>query len=372
MKKYETMEDALVVERKRFPLFRTKYGDIGFASLPYILFHLTPIAAFFLPFNWGLVALALFLFGIRMLAVTGFYHRYFSHRGYKIRNRIVQFLVGLWGTTAVQKGPIWWANHHRMHHKFSDQPNDIHSPKQHGIIFAHMGWIFFVDRREDMQHHEPKDLTKFPELVWLDKYWLIGPILLGIALFAIGGLPYLTWGLGISTVLTWHGTYTINSLMHLWGRKRFDTTDTSRNSILLAIITMGEGWHNNHHYYQGGAKAGFHWYEWDPTYYMLWTMNKLGLVQDLGKPPVRVLEKRRANDKIQKEVRRFVRAGVIKNLTFDEMELLLNYFRSEEKVRNATRTRKKMTLADVRKILEDLTEKQKNLFKGMTESPIPA
>lgn len=307
------------------PIFSTKYGKLTVENLPYLLFHLTPLAAFFVPFSWDLVALAAGLYFVRMFAITGFYHRYFSHRGYRVRSRVVQFLMGWLGATALQQGPLWWANHHRHHHRHSDQPEDVHSPKHTGFWFSHTGWFLMLKERHDFDpsdHSKPADLAKFPELVWLDRYFLVPPLTLFAGLYLLGGLPWLVWGC-ISTVVLWHGTFTINSLSHLFGRRRFETEDTSRNNFWLALVTLGEGWHNNHHAYCGGAKAGFYWYELDITYYGLWLMSKLGLIQDLGAPPQHVLERGRENDRLRRNARRVIRSGIVRKLTAPELGLLL-------------------------------------------------
>lgn len=305
-------------------LWKYKYGSIRVENLPMLLWHLTPVAAFFVEFNWSLVGLAVILYATRMFAITGFYHRYFSHRGFKV-NRVVQFLMGLWGTTATQQGPIWWAAHHRHHHKYSDQLEDLHSPKLMGFWQSHIGWIFSMrDNKEYLakEHRYVQELLRYPELVWLDKYYMLGPIALGLVLFAMGGLPWLVWGMGVSTVALWHGTFTINSLSHVIGSQRFETGDTSRNNWFLAIVTLGEGWHNNHHYFAGGSKAGFYWYEYDITYYGLWLMHKFGLIRELGQPPHKVIEEGFERDRLRKEARGFVHGSVLGRLNTNELQLL--------------------------------------------------
>lgn len=301
---------------------------MGVDSLPFILMHFVLIGAFFIEFNWSLLVLAFFSYAIRMLAVTGVFHRYFAHRGYTISSRFVQFLFGVWATTAIQRGPIWWAAHHRMHHRNSDQPDDVHSPVQKGFWYSHMLWIFDVDHRDDFDSRLP-DLDKYPEIRFLDKYWLVTPFIMGIVLFLIGGAPYLWWGLFIPTILVWHITYTINSLSHVIGSRRFETTDDSRNNPVLAVLTMGEGWHNNHHAFAGGAKAGFYWWEIDMTYYMLRFFEKLGLVKNLGRPPQRIIELGRKNDQLRASARKLIQKRVLKKLSLQDMELLVNFYKSQ-------------------------------------------
>jgi stearoyl-CoA desaturase (delta-9 desaturase) len=236
------------------------------------------------------------LYFVRMFFVTAGYHRYFSHRSFKT-SRVMQFLFAFGAQTSAQKGVLWWASHHRVHHKLSDQPGDVHSAKLDGFFWSHVGWI--LSKRWDKTDYEKiRDLEKYPELRWLEKHFLVPPTVLGIALFAIGGVHALVWGLLVSTVLLWHGTFTINSLTHMFGRRRYATTDNSRNSAILAVVTMGEGWHNNHHYYQRSVRQGFYWWEIDPTFYILKAMEALGLVWDLHAPPRHVRDARPARDGI--------------------------------------------------------------------------
>jgi stearoyl-CoA desaturase (delta-9 desaturase) len=236
--------------------------------------------------SWGGVALCLALYAVRMWFVTGAYHRYFSHRTYKT-SRWFQFVLALGATTTAEKGPLWWAAHHRVHHKLSDQPGDIHSVVQSGFWWSHMGWILSRDL-EATDYSRIKDFTKYPELVRLDKLWMVPPVAVGVLAFVIGGFYGLVWAFAIPQVLCWHGTFTINSLSHLWGRRRYKTDDDSRNNPVLAVITLGEGWHNNHHHYQVSARNGFFWWEYDVTYYVLRAFSFVGLVWDLHGVPAHV------------------------------------------------------------------------------------
>jgi stearoyl-CoA desaturase (delta-9 desaturase) len=229
------------------------------------------------------VLLALALYVPRMFFVTGAYHRYFSHRSYKT-SRWFQFLLALGATFTAEKGPLWWAAHHRIHHKLSDHPGDIHSVVQSGFWWSHMGWILSRDL-EDTDLSRIKDFAKYPELRWLNTYWMIPAVAAGVITFLIGGFFALVWGFAVAQVLCWHGTFTINSLSHLWGRRRYKTDDDSRNNPVLAIVTLGEGWHNNHHHYQVSVRQGFYWWEWDPTYYVLRTLAVFGIVWDLHGVP---------------------------------------------------------------------------------------
>ena len=234
------------------------------------------------------------LYFMRLFFITAAYHRYFSHRGYKM-GRVMQFLMAVGGTLAVQKGPLWWAGHHRNHHKYSDQPQDTHSPLLKGFLWSHIGWIM-CRKFNPTPTHLISDFAKFPELVWLNKWHWVPPTLLGVAVFLVGGWSALWFGFFFSLVLSWHGTYFINSLAHVFGRRRYVTTDTSRNSFILALITLGEGWHNNHHYYQSSANQGFFWWELDVSYYILKLLSWVGLVRDLRQPPAHVLADNRVSD----------------------------------------------------------------------------
>ena len=262
-------------------------------SIPFILIHVLALGAFWFGMTWKTVALCVGLYYVRMFFLTSTYHRYFSHRSYKM-GRVMQFLMALGATTTAQKGVLWWAAHHRHHHKYSDMPDDVHSPKR-GFWWSHVGWILctkFDETRFDLI----KDFAKFPELRLLNRFHLVPPTLLGLGVWFFGGWQALFGGFFLSTVLLWHGTFTINSLSHVFGRRRFVTTDTSRNSAILALITCGEGWHNNHHYYQSTANQGFYWWEIDLTYYVLKVFSWVGLVSDLRTPSKAVLGRNRIKD----------------------------------------------------------------------------
>ncbi len=229
--------------------------------------------------DWLLCAL---LYLVRMFCITAGYHRYFSHRSFRT-GRVVQFLLALGATTAAQKGPLWWAGHHRMHHRYSDLDDDVHSPRD-GFWWSHVGWILST-RYKATDLAAIRDFAAYPELRLLDRYSWAPPWALGIACFALGGWGGLLIGFFLSTVLLWHGTFVVNSLTHLFGRRRFATTDTSRNSLVIALITGGEGWHNNHHYLPASVRQGFAWWEFDPTWYTLRVLAALHLVHDLKDPP---------------------------------------------------------------------------------------
>ena len=256
------------------------------------------VGVVWLGFSWTGLALALGLYVVRMFGLTAGYHRYLSHRSFKT-SRAGQFALAFLGSLAMQKGPLWWAAHHRAHHKYSDTPRDIHSVRQNGFWWAHVKWIM-VGRFEPTDWERVKELAVFPELRWLNTYHMVPPIALAAVLVLIGGWPLFVWGFCLSTVLLWHDTFTINSLSHLFGSRRYQTTDTSKNNWVLAILTLGEGWHNNHHHYQGSCRQGFYWWEIDLTYYVLRALAAVGLVWNLHEPPERVLADGRARDAAQK------------------------------------------------------------------------
>lgn len=255
-------------------------------------------------FSWPAVALAVGLYLVRMFLVTGVYHRYFSHRAYRL-GRVTQFLFAVLGCTAGQRGPLWWAAHHRQHHIESDSDQDPHSPARQGRFYSHCLW--FLTKGNFLTPPERiRDWLRFPELVWLERLDWLPLIALGAACYGFGwwmesaypalGLTAgqaLVWGFFVSTVVLYHATYTINSLAHGWGSRRFDTADDSRNNAWLALITLGEGWHNNHHFYPASARQGFYWWEIDITHGVLRALSWVGVVSDLRPVPAGVLEKGR-------------------------------------------------------------------------------
>ncbi len=275
-------------------------------ALPFLAMHLACLAIFWVGVSPIAVAVAVALYAVRMFAITGFYHRYFSHKSFRT-SRAVQFVFALIGASCVQRGPLWWASHHRNHHRHADTANDVHSPVVHGFWRSHVGW--FLTRggfRTDWDRI--RDLARFPELRWLDRYDILVPVVLAVAVFLLGawletavpglgtnGWQMLVWGFFVSTIVLFHATVTINSLAHRFGTRRFQTRDDSRNNLWLALITFGEGWHNNHHFFPGSARQGFRWWEIDLTYYGLRTMAILRLVHDLKPVPAWVVAKARAS-----------------------------------------------------------------------------
>ncbi|HKO03976.1 MAG TPA: acyl-CoA desaturase [Candidatus Acidoferrales bacterium] len=255
--------------------------------LPFAAVHVAVLGVLFVHFRWWYPLLAVGLYGARMFFVTAGYHRYFSHRTFKT-SRAFQFLLAFSAMTSLQKGVLWWAAHHRHHHRFSDLEEDIHSPSLNGFWWSHLGWI--LSKRYNTTRAElVPDLARYPELRWLNKYHMVPGVTLAAVLFLTGGLSVFLWGFCVSTVMLWHGTFTINSLCHVFGRRRYATNDTSRNSLILSLITMGEGWHNNHHRYMSSVRQGFFWWEIDLTYYILKMLSWVHIVWDLKMPPPALL-----------------------------------------------------------------------------------
>lgn len=267
--------------------------------VPFVLLHLSLATVFLVGWSPIAVAAAIFLYYLRMFAITGCYHRYLSHRAYKT-SRTFQFAFALLGDTAAQRGPLWWAAHHRSHHKFTDQTEDPHSPLRYGFWTSHILWWGLRKNLATRKSMVP-DLCAYPELVFLDRFHFLGPIALALATFVAGaalhrwapglgtnGPQMLVWGFVVSTVALGQGVASINSLAHLVGRRRYATPDNSRNSFWLALLTMGEGWHNNHHHYSGSARQGIYWWEIDFTYYGLLVLEKMGLIWELKPVPPKV------------------------------------------------------------------------------------
>lgn len=259
-------------------------------QLPFILFHVAACGAFFIDWSWFWIAIGLGVYYIRMFFITGAYHRYFAHRSYKT-SRLFQFILAFGAESSAQKGVLWWAAHHRHHHRHSDFAEDVHSPRHKGIFYAHLGWV--IDCKNDPTKIELiQDFAKYPELRFIDKHHWIPPVALAVLLFALGGWQGLVFGFFWSTCLLWQGTFVINSFTHIWGKRVFPSTDDSKNSLIFSLVTLGEGWHNNHHFYQASCRQGFYWWEIDITYYILKTLSFVGIVWDLKSPPQKILDQR--------------------------------------------------------------------------------
>ena len=276
----EPIQTAIPIQGETHTAADGRWLDLGWIPTSiYWAIHVLALGVLFVggsAADWALFAV---LFWTRIFFITGGYHRYFSHKTYKT-SRAFQFFLAFMGTTCVQKGPLWWASLHRHHHKHSDQPEDIHSPR-HGFWWSHQAWIEAPKWQASKLELIP-DFARYPELRFLNKWHVVGPLALIAFCVAVGGLSGFLWGFCLSTTLLWHSTYTINSLSHRWGKVRYETGDDSKNNWVLALLTLGEGWHNNHHRYQAAARNGFYWWEVDVTYYVLLGLEKLGLVWDLS------------------------------------------------------------------------------------------
>lgn len=249
----------------------------------FIFMHVACLGVFFTGVNVQDLALCGCVYLLQLVGITVGYHRYLSHRSFKT-SRAFQFVLAWLGCSAVQKGPLWWAAHHRHHHRTSDTPEDLHSPISHSIYQAHVGWVFSRDS-DDTDERTVKDLSRFSELRWLDRYHWGPPLAVGVLCFVAGGWSGLVRGFFVSSVLSHHATFLVNSACHLWGQRRYATADASRNNWFVALLTLGEGWHNNHHHYQSSANQCFRWWELDMSYYLIRLLALVGVVWDVRTPP---------------------------------------------------------------------------------------
>jgi stearoyl-CoA desaturase (delta-9 desaturase) len=247
------------------------------------------LLAFFAPFSWALLAVAGLSYLLRMLGITLGFHRHFAHRAFEM-SRPVRLFWAILGTAAMQKGPLWWAGNHVYHHRYADREGDPHSPRRDGFYHAHIGWFLDDVRHDQVDARNPvvRHFSRFPEIRWLDRLYALPPLALAAVLFLWGGLPLLVWGFCLPTVALAHATFAINTVNHLVGTRRFPTSDDSRNNPVTALLTLGEGWHNNHHRYQRAARNGFYWWEIDPTHWVIEVMGRLGLAWDIQQVPQRI------------------------------------------------------------------------------------
>jgi stearoyl-CoA desaturase (Delta-9 desaturase) len=253
------------------------------------------VLVFFVPFAWPLVALWAASHFLRAIGLTLAFHRYFAHRAFQM-NRFMRFVWAFLGTSAMQKGPLWWAGHHVNHHRYADRDGDPHSPLVSGLYYAHIGWFLNDAKHDRLETSNPvmRDFRQVPEIAWLDRYFFVPPLLLAVAMFLLGGMSWLVWGFCLPTMTLAHATFAINTVNHMFGSRRFDTIDESRNNALTAFFAVGEGWHNNHHRFQRAARNGFYWWEFDPTWYVIRLMAAIGLAWDLQVVPERIYAEARA------------------------------------------------------------------------------
>jgi stearoyl-CoA desaturase (delta-9 desaturase) len=265
-----------------------EHDDIIYPSaIPFVLVHLACFGAIWSGVTWQAVTICVTLYWLRIFGIGAGYHRLFSHRAYST-SRAFQFILAVLAQSSAQKSVLWWASKHRHHHLHSDTVHDVHSPRRTGFVYSHLGWIF--SRRHDkVDMDKVADLARYPELRWLHKYELMPALVLALLCFLVAGWSGLFVGFFWSTVLVYHATFCINSLAHVRGSTRYVTGDDSRNNWLLAVFTMGEGWHNNHHAFQSSVRQGFRWWEIDPTYYILKALSWVGVVWGLRMPPAQVV-----------------------------------------------------------------------------------
>ncbi len=280
----------------RADIARPDQGGLSYLVCAQFLFmHLVCLLALWTGVSAAAVGVCLGLYVLRMFAITAGFHRLFSHRSYRT-GRLFQFMLAFAGTAAYQKGPLWWSAHHRRHHLHVDTEEDLHSPVMRSIWQSHVGWFLSRGSQETDFRLIP-NLLKYRELRWLDRYYVLPPLALAAFTFLLGlllgryfpgsgtsGWQMLVWGFFVSTVLLYHGTFTVNSVAHLFGSRRFETADNSRNNLLVALITLGEGWHNNHHHYPSSERQGFYWWEVDMSHYALRVLSWAGVVRDLRTP----------------------------------------------------------------------------------------
>ena len=253
------------------------------------------LLVFAVPFAWPLVGLWAASHFLRAIGLTLAFHRYFAHRSFQM-DRPARFVWTLIGTAAMQKGPLWWAGHHVNHHRFADREGDPHSPAVSGFYYAHIGWFLNDARHDRLAPTNPvvRDFSSAPEIVWLERYHVVPPLALAVAMYLAGGWPWLVWGFCLPTMTLAHATFAINTINHMFGSRRFETRDASRNNVFTAVFAAGEGWHNNHHRYQRAARNGFYWWEFDPTWYVIRAMKAVGLAWDVQVVPARIYEEARA------------------------------------------------------------------------------
>ena len=282
------MADLSSMESNRSAEHDTENDDIIYPSaIPFVLAHFACFAAIWTGITWKAAAIGVALYWLRIFAIGAGYHRYFSHRAYST-GRISQFILAFFSQSSAQRSVLWWAAKHRHHHLHSDTVRDVHSPRHKGFMYSHVGWIFSV-KHASADLVTIADFARYPELKFLHRFELLPAIVVAGACFAFAGWSGLIVGFFCSTALLYHATFCINSLAHVHGRKRYVTGDDSRNNWLLAIFTMGEGWHNNHHACQSSVRQGFRWWEFDPTYYILKALSWFGIVWALKSPREDVL-----------------------------------------------------------------------------------
>ncbi|GJQ08397.1 hypothetical protein GpartN1_g188.t1 [Galdieria partita] len=285
-------------DKDKYLTFRELLRSSSFVF--FFVVHLIALAVFFVRFRWSFLLLALVSYCVRMLAITAGYHRYFSHRSFRT-GRLFQFFLACLGCSACQKGVLWWASWHRHHHRYADTEQDVHSPYYGGFWWSHLGWFLFSDKHVAIQWHLIPDLVVYKELLWLEEHHYLPGTILALISYLMGGFGGFVWIFCLSTVILWHATFTVNSLCHLYGYQNFlceyHESCNAKNNILLAILTLGEGWHNNHHSFMGSSRQGLEWWEIDFCYYFIRIMSILGLVDSFRVPSCEQIEARKLRSK---------------------------------------------------------------------------
>lgn len=265
----------------RAPISVTTIVLHAWSLAPMIAVHVGAIGVLFVAGTWAdWITLAVVAY-LRGLISTIGYHRFFAHRSFKT-SRVAQFFLASACCANLQQGPMWWAAYHRHHHRYSDEPGDVHSPHHGGFWWAYCGWLFIPLQP---QWEQVRDLRRFPELVLLERFWQIPGILLAVTFWLIGGWSLLCIGFCLSAVLSFQLTFVVNTLGHLIGSRRYPTPDHSTNSFLLALMSLGDGWHNNHHHYPHTAQAGFFWWEVDGAFRVIRVFERLGIIWDVRRVP---------------------------------------------------------------------------------------
>jgi len=254
-----------------------------------LLFHLGCLGVFYTGVSIESFTVFLIRFLIIGSGITIGYHRLLAHRSFTT-SRFMQFIFALNGTMAIQGGPLWWVSHHRLHHAHTETDKDVHSPIKYGFWESHIGWMINPKSIKETPSYA-KDLYKFPEIKFLQKHYVIITLLQGILIYLLGeylpgtsGAEMLVWGFFISTVYLWHITFCVNSVCHLWGKRPYNTNDNSTNNVVVALLTGGEGWHNNHHMYPYSARHGLKWWQIDISYAVIKLLSILRLVRNIKLP----------------------------------------------------------------------------------------
>lgn len=296
---YSNTEEKVIQADDKYLTFRELLSSTSFVF--FVGVHILALTVFLVHFRLRFLILAVISYCVRMLAITAGYHRYFSHRSFRT-GRLFQFVLAFVGCSACQKGVLWWSSWHRHHHRFADTEQDVHSPYYGGFWWSHLGWFLLSDKHVAIQWQLIPDLAVYKELVWLEEHHYLPGAALALISYLFGGFGAFIWVFCLSTVVLWHATFTVNSLCHMFGYQRFlcefHESCNARNNMLLAILTLGEGWHNNHHSFMGSSKQGLEWWEIDFCYYFIRIMSILGLVESFRVPSTEQIQAKRLESSV--------------------------------------------------------------------------